>query len=165
MTLKTYLPIAASIVILAACSNKNCDRNNCSTQEGACPTSAQCAAGQVVTYTGVLPAADADGIEYVLVLDYDDANSGDYVLTEKSMSQDESVFTSKGDFTLHTGTPASASQSYIKLTPDNPDRASDLNTASDEVRYFLVDSDSTLTLTGADLQPAASGLNYTITRR
>lgn len=165
MTIKTYLPIAASIVMLAACSNKNCDKNNCTAQDAACQESAACANGQPVTYTGVLPAADADGIEYILVLDYDDAKSGDYVLTEKSMSQDESVFTSKGDFTLHTGTPASASQSYIKLTPDHSDRASDLNSASAEVRYFLIDSDSTLTLTGADLQPAASGLNYTLTRR
>lgn len=36
-------------------------------------------------------------------------------------------------------------------------------TATPSTLYFLIDSPESLTLVGADLQPAASDLNYTLT--
>ncbi len=104
--------------------------------------------------------------EYTLVLNYDDdGDGGDYKLTERYIGKADAVFVSEGDFSLHSSTPQDAAQRYLKLVPDHADRAADQATSSAEVRYFLVDSDSTLTLVGADLQRPDSLLNYTLTRK
>lgn len=167
MTLKTYLPIAASIALVAACSNKNCDRDCDAGKTCTETTAADCAEGKTVTYTGTIPAADAPGIECTLVLDYDDdsATSGDYRLTERFIDKAGATFTTEGDFTIRKGTPKSPDAAYLKLVPDHTDRASDLNAASDQVRYFLIDNDSTVTLTTASLEAPASWLNYSLTRK
>lgn len=160
MTLKIYLPLAAGLLMLAGCSHSK----KCAASDNCPAKTAEVSDDRDITYYGVIPAADAPGIEYTLVLDYDDdMNTGDYRLTERYI--DKATFTSEGDFTLHTGTPADASQRYLKLVPDHPDRAADQATSSDDVRYFLIDSDSTLTMTDASLKPAESGLNYTLTRK
>ena len=113
------------------------------------------------TYTGTLPAADVEGIRYTLTLQYDDdGNDGDYSLEQVYISDtDPATFTSNGDFDVKTGTPQSSSQRYVRLvsTPD-------LESAPRDTMYFVITSDSTLMLTGPDLTPAVSGLNYTITR-
>ncbi len=160
MTFKTYLPIAAGILMLAGCSHSK----NCGASDN-CPAKAATEAvdDRDVVYTGTIPAADAAGIECTLVLDYDNATSGEYKLTEHFI--DKGTFNYEGDFTIHKGTPSDASQRYMKLVPDHPDRAADQASSSDDVRYFLIDSDSTLTMTTASLQRADSGLNYTLTRK
>lgn len=165
MTLKIYRPIAATIALLAACSNKNCDRNCDSATDCGTNTEAACAKSKTVTYTGTIPAADAEGIECTLVLEYDgdDCREGDYVLTERYIGKPDGTFTTKGDFTVGKGTPKGADQAYLKLVPDHTDRASDSKSDSDDVRYFLVDNDSTVTLTTATLEAPASGLNYSLT--
>lgn len=161
MTLKTYLSLAAALLMVAACSdNKKCTRHG-DASETTCDR-----ADRDVTYTGILPAADAPGVEYTLTLDYDDdGNGGDYKLTERFIDRADGTFKSKGEFSVHKSTPTDSSMSYIKLVPDHTDRAADQATSSAEVRYFLVDSDSTLTMTGPDLKTASSSLNYTLTRR
>lgn len=167
MTLKTYLPIAASIALLAACSNNNCDRSCDAAKTCTGNTATDRDGDKTVTYTGTIPAADAPGIECTLILEYDDgsATSGDYRLTERFIDRDNATFTTSGDFTLHKGTPKSADAEYLKLVPDHTDRASDMRSASDDVRYFLVDNDSTVTLTTSSLEAPASGLNYSLTRK
>lgn len=161
MNLKTYLSLAAALLMVAACS----DNKKCASSEE-CAGTACTSADADVTYTGVLPAADAEGIEYTLSLDYDDdGNGGDYRLTERFIGKPDATFKSKGEFSVHKSTPADSSQAYLKLVPDHTDRAADQATSSADVRYFLVDSDSTLTLTGADLQRPDTQLNYTLTRK
>ncbi len=162
MNLKTYLSLAAAVLMVAACS----DNKKCASSDECPATACTTQTDGDITYTGVLPAADAEGIEYTLVLNYDDdGDGGDYKLTERYIGKADAVFVSEGDFSLHSSTPQDAAQRYLKLVPDHADRAADQATSSAEVRYFLVDSDSTLTLVGADLQRPDSLLNYTLTRK
>lgn len=120
-------------------------------------------------YSGVLPAADCEGIRYTLALDYsDDKNytDGDYDLTEVYLvsdstatgaTKDGQTVRTEGDFEVKTGTPADASQKYIVLTPDKQ------YAATSTTMYFLVDSDKSITLVGPDLTKSDSPLNYTLT--
>lgn len=109
-------------------------------------------------YTGVLPAADTEGIEYTLHLEYDrDDNftEGDYRMRQVYMSAtNPTTYDTKGDFKVLKGTPQSPDQMYLQLVSD-PE-----NNAPADTTYFLVSSDSTLTMVGQDLTPAVSGLNY-----
>lgn len=115
-------------------------------------------------YTGVLPAADASGIRYTLALDYDDDNGytdGDYKLVQTYLVSDsvarlkyrDSVsFKDKGDFTV----TAQNGRKVIKLTPSPKSKQG-------EILYFLVDNDSTITLTMASLEaPVDTMLNYSL---
>lgn len=119
-------------------------------------------------YTGVLPAADAEGIRYTLKLDYDDDDSnmsGDYKLVEtylvsdstaKIQHRDSVSFKTEGDFYVESGTGNGVSVKYLKLVPDK-------KFSNGETLYFLIDSDSTLTLTNSELQVSQNpGLNYTL---
>lgn len=111
-------------------------------------------------YTGVLPAADTEGIEYTLHLKYDSDDNfteGDYRMHQVYMSATNPVtYDSKGNFKVLTGTPRSATQKYLRLISDPA------NNAPTDTTYFVVSSDSTITMTGSDLVPAASGLDYTL---
>lgn len=155
MKLKNLFMIGAAAMALAACSNsKTCDKN-CDKADASDDVK--------VTYAGEIPGADGT-YKYDLVMEYDDnGTKGDYVMTQTVVGQDVAPIVTKGDFKVYTPTNDSKDQKYIQLTPDHNDRASEAKAASDEVYYFLIDSDSTLTMVGADLQPAASGLNYTLT--
>ncbi len=147
MKILTILSVAAMAV--AACS--------CSSRSGS-------DSDRDVTYSWTLPAADAEGIRCTLHLDYDDSGTkGDYDLTEKYIvsgkagGPDASTFTTEGDFTVNTGTPANPRQRYIKLMPEG-DGARPI--------YFVIDSDNTVTMTGPDLVVSDSpGLNYTLVRQ
>ena len=104
-------------------------------------------------FTGVLPAADCDGIRYTLHLDYnDEATAGDYSLNEAYLEADttaadgyktKEAFDSKGAFTVEdkngkkvlTLAPAKAEGDSAEVAPV----------------YFVVDTDSTMTMTNADL--------------
>lgn len=115
-------------------------------------------------YTGLLPAADCAGIRYTLRLDYDDDHNctvGDYDLVETYLVTDSlshiqhsnSVsYQSKGDFTVASDTKGGK---YIELVPDRHYRNA-------ERLYFLITSDSTLTMTTRDLELPASGFDYTL---
>lgn len=141
----TLSAIGAMLLFLAACSGVPTATDNNSTQKGADKV-----------YTGVLPAADVDGIRYTVLLDFDDDNTGGdyelvetYFVTDSTGVQDVESFASDGDFIVGTGAQG---QKYIKLSGDG----------SGEV-YFLADTDSTLTMVDASLSPAAaSGMNYTL---
>lgn len=170
MKLTVYTAVAASLLIAAGCSDKTCNKAGGGSSTTALSSTAATDGNDddiSVTYSGVLPAADAPGFEYTLVMEYDNGtpDDGDYVLTERVLGSDAPATVTKGDFSIHTGTPQSARQRYIKLTPDHPDRASEMEDASSMVCYFIIDNDSTITLTNASLQPAESSLNYSLTRR
>ncbi|MDE6825863.1 MAG: copper resistance protein NlpE [Paramuribaculum sp.] len=141
---------ALAMVSMAACSgNKTCD------------SAANCAKGDIdAVYTGLLPAADAAGIRYTLTLDYDDeGNKGDFDLIETYLQGDSTsalgytdlkTFTSKGDFTVGK----QGDKTFIKLVEKG---------SSSIPTYFLVDSDSTITMTNEDLDVThLPGMNYTL---
>lgn len=153
---KTILFAAAGMALLtfAACSG------NC-TKDGSCHKS-----DIDEVYTGVLPAADTDGVRYTLTLDYDDdANDGDYKLVETYMQADTTAvtgysdvktFTSEGDFKVIK----KGDKTYIKLIKDQKDSQAG---SVDTPIYFVVDSDSTITMTNDQFEVSTTpGMNYTL---
>lgn len=118
---------------------------------------------RVETYQGVLPSADTAGIRYVLTLEYDSADGGDYHLTRQYLDGNNKAihnYESDGDFTVMRACPNGEEEEFLKLQPDHVSQAADRPA---DVLYFLRDSDTALTLVGPNLQRAVSGLNYTIT--
>ncbi len=160
---KTILFAAAGLAMLgmAACSG------NKSASADSCNDCGKCAKGdKTEVFTGVLPMADADGMRYTLTLEFDnDDNDGDYKLVETVVmadstsavgSTDGKSFASEGDFYIKT----KDGKTYYELKKDQKDsQAGSLDTPA----YFLVDSDSTLTMVNADLEKAANPeMNYTL---
>lgn len=121
-----------------------------------------------VIYSGILPAADAAGIEYSLRLKYEaDINylGGSYNLTETTLYSDSAstssdIFRTKGDFTVERATTRTKGRKYLKLMPD-------AKRGHDELPlYFIIDSDTAITMTGPDLRGAeTSDLNYTLKKQ
>ena len=147
---KHYLLIAAGLVTLMSCSQNS---------QKATATDETAATDRVEVYKGVLPAADTEGIEYTVNLEYDaDSNytDGDFTMTQVYMSEtDPATFTSKGDFAVLTGTPESSSQRYLRLVAEeNPS----------DTTYFIVTNDSTITLVGSDLTPSVV-MSYDLTKQ
>lgn len=154
-----------AMLMLAACSNNGAQGGKC---DGKC---GDCKKGDQV-YTGVLPAADAEGVRYTLKLDYDDDHNytdGDYDLVEVYLANDSTSatgysdtarFKSEGDFTVINGTGDNSSKKYLKLVQDAKDSAPGSNAGP---IYFLVASDSTLVMVNADLEESTTpGMNYTL---
>ncbi|MDE6717408.1 MAG: copper resistance protein NlpE [Muribaculaceae bacterium] len=149
-----FAALGLSMVAMAACSGNKCSKDG------------GCVERPDEVYSGLLPAADCEGIRYTLKVDYeDDKNNmaGDYDLTEIYIMADSTSATgvkdgpsykSEGDFTV----VEKDGKKYLKLVKDakdsNPGAASDLN--------FLVSSDSTLTMVNADLEEPATPLLYTL---
>lgn len=140
-----------ALVSMSACSNKS--------GTGVASEDTQPAESKTAVYEGVLPAADADGIRYALHLDYDsiaENTSGTYVLDQTYLVPDSTNEVTKGSFVVELGAEANAGKSYIRLMPaDGADKG--------EQMYFLVSSDSTLTMTNSNLEVPTTGLNYTLT--
>ncbi|MBD5212749.1 MAG: copper resistance protein NlpE [Bacteroidales bacterium] len=157
---KTFLMATAGLALisLAACSNKSCDNGSCSNGKG----------DRNEVFTGVLPAADCDGIRYTLHLDYDDnGKDGDYKLVETYLRQDSTgmagikdiaSFASEGDFVVSQDN----GKTIIKLVKDQKDSGAG---SVETPIYFIANGDSTLTLTNDSLKvPDTPGLNYTLRR-
>ncbi|MDE6039969.1 MAG: copper resistance protein NlpE [Muribaculaceae bacterium] len=141
--------IAALTVVMGACTAKQESAKEETTSE---PKSE--------VFTGVLPAADCDGIRYTLNLDYTDAEKGTYKLDETylmsdSTSTSEQSFPSKGEFTVSS----KDAKTYITLN-----QKAESDSVQAYTMYFLVDSDSTITMANSDMEvSSAPGLNYTLT--
>lgn len=149
---------AMTLVMMAACSGN--------------PGSGMPGKYKDEVYTGVIPAADAAGVRYTLKLDYSDDHNytdGDYDLVEVYLAgdslsstgyKDAARFKSEGDFTVIDGTGANSSRKYLKLVQDARDSSAGSNAGP---IYFLVESDSTIVMVNADLEPSATpGMNYTL---
>lgn len=126
-----------------------------------------------VLYSGILPAADAQGTIYTLKLEFDDDNNytdGDFTLVENTLAADtvsasglKEVATSysKGDFRKESKQVDGATVEYINLIPDTKDLLGAPSAAS---MYFIINADNSLTMVGADLQKSVNpDLNYTLT--
>lgn len=157
---KTFYILAAalSMVSMAACSG---NQKSSGDHKGT-------AGDKKEIYTGVLPAADADGVRYALELEYDDDHNytdGDYDLLETYLEADTTStlgfkdgksFKSEGDFTVMD----KDGQKYLKLVQDVDDSQQGSNAGP---MYFLVESDSTIVMVNSDLQKSENpDMNYTL---
>ncbi len=146
---------ALSMISMAACSGNKCGKDGNERADE--------------LYTGILPAADADGIRYSLKLDYDDDHNdteGDYDLTESYLVadstattgfRDDKTYTSEGDFKV----VAKNGKKYIVLSKD----AKDSNANATSSLAFEVTSDSTLLMVNENTFEApadSTALNYTL---
>lgn len=126
-----------------------------------------------VLYSGILPAADAQGTVYTLKLEFDDDHNytdGDFTMVENTLAADtvaasgmKEVATSytKGDFRKESKQVDGATVEYIRLLPDAKDALGAPSAASG---YFIVNEDGSLTMVGADLTKSVNPeLNYTLT--
>lgn len=141
--------IAAAVISMASCSSRNCQGKSGDRDE---------------VYTGVVPAADCAGVRYTLALDFDDDNNytdGDYKLVQTYLVADSTAslnykdadsYKEKGDFTV----AEKGGKKLIKLIPDP-------RHGGGQPLYFLIDNDSTLTMTNAEMDaPVDASLNYTL---
>ncbi len=149
MNMKITLCCAAAVAAmfaLSACSGKAKQENAAESSNTPAPTRQE-------TYAGIVPAADARGIQYTVVLDYTGDNAGQYDLTQVYMKGDStSQFKSSGKFAA--GKDTTSGKQYIKLAGQSP---------TEDV-YFVVATDSTIVMADATLAtPDIPGMNYTLT--
>lgn len=147
-----YMAAAVALLGMSACTGASCDSKSCKADDDK-------------VYTGVVPAADCDGVRYTLKLDYDDDHNytdGDYDLVQTYIAADSTsalgykdirTVKSEGDFTV---IKTKDGKTGLKLVEEVR------RGQQGETMYFVVDSDSTLTMTNSDFETAASGLNYTL---
>lgn len=150
---KSIFAIASAVVLMAAsCSNEK------KAAEATEPAAEEVAVVEV--YSGILPAADAEGVLYDLTLNYNEDGVGTYTLNETYMVADTTAtnvaVATEGDFVVTD----KDGKKYIALTKDATKATEE--EANDTI-FFLVDSDSTITMVNAQLEPAATDLNYTLT--
>lgn len=148
---KSIFALASAVVLMAAsCSNE---------KKAAEATEPVCEEACVEVYSGVLPAADAEGVLYDLKLEYNEEGVGTYTLNETYMVADTTAtnvtVATEGDFVVEN----KDGKKYIALTKDAT-KATD-EEVNDTI-FFLVDSDSTITMVNAELEPAVTDLNYTL---
>lgn len=147
---------------LAALGFASCDSKTCTADNSAVTAQEK---NVDAVYTGVLPAADADGVRYTLLLDYDNKDKdGDYTLVETYIKADTAAtlgyvdvnsYVSEGDFTVEQ----KDGKSYLKLVKD----AKDSSTGSADNLFFVIDSDSAITLANQNLEVSTTpGMNYTL---
>lgn len=111
---------------------------------------------QTCVYEGILPAADTEGIKYLLTI-WSQENNGDgtYSLTTTYIGADkgkDQSFHSKGKSLTKRGMPSDKNATVYQLVPED----------GSETIYFLAQGDSTLTLLTSEMELPESGLNYTI---
>lgn len=123
---------------------------------------------ELEVYSGILPAADTDGIKYTLRLNFSpdsDFKSGSYDLEESylmvdTLSTDGFKCTgtdiSNGTFSVFAGEGSDSGRHYLKL-----DNSSD--TVAAPPVFFLIENDSTLTMVNQQLEPSVNpDLNYSL---
>jgi len=159
-----------------SCKNSSCKDGNCANhkhdkQHKHPKHHRQGKRDMAAVYSGILPAADTDGIRYTLKVDYDDDSNltkGDYDLVEEYLEANgtnsyRSIkrVKSEGDFTVMTKTVNGKTVKYLRLVPDAGDSDAEAGT---EPMYFRVDSNGSITMVNSDLKASTNpGLNYTLT--
>lgn len=110
-------------------------------------------------YEGTLPAADASGIDYQLILQETGEDSiGTYSLTTSYLDEkdNEQVFMDHGTVITLFGTPYDSDAVVYQLISSGP---------THERTNFLVEGADQLTLIGKDFRKAESALNYTLKKK
>lgn len=161
---KTVLLSLAAVAALgfSACDNNTATADKSQSKDG----------DKVVLYSGILPAADAQGTVCTLRLEFDDENNytdGDFVMVENSLAADSVAASglkeaatsySEGDFRKETKTVDGATVEYLVLTPDAKDG---LGAASTTPTYLVVNEDQSLTLVNSSIELPSVPALYTLT--
>ena len=113
---------------------------------------------QTYSYEGILPAADAEGINYQLTLqeagqDSLHIQSDDHLFRNKDGNQ---AFTDSGTVVTIIGIPNDSTAIVYQLISATPGH---------EKTNFLAEGDSALTMIGKDFKKAVSKLNYTLKKK
>lgn len=154
--------VALAVLGLSSCDSKTCNADGCADSSAVTAQEKNVDA----VYTGVIPAADCDGVRYTLLLDYDKKDKdGDYTLIETYIKADTAAtlgyvdvnsFVSEGDFTMEQ----KDGKSYLKLVKDAKDSSKG---SADTPLYFVIDNDSAITLANQNLEVSTTpGMNYTL---
>ncbi|MDE6238885.1 MAG: copper resistance protein NlpE N-terminal domain-containing protein [Muribaculaceae bacterium] len=137
---------AVALVSMVACSGKK--------TEVAEDTTPATTTTEKAAYTGIIPAADCDGIWYTLQL-----NDGKYDMIETYFALDttanlgiDELLSVKSDGTYET--VVNNGTNYLKLTPSVND-----SSASD---YYFLNGDSTLVLVNAEFELPSTPDYYTL---
>ncbi|MBD5300775.1 MAG: copper resistance protein NlpE N-terminal domain-containing protein [Duncaniella sp.] len=124
-----------------------------------------------VLYSGILPAADVQGILCTLKLDYDadhNFSEGDFVMVQNYINSDTATVSglkdmstsySEGDFTKESKQVNGTTIEYLRLTPDAKDGLGD---ASSDPVYLMVNADGSLTLINSELEVPSMPALYTL---
>lgn len=157
--------LAAGALAFTACSNSHA--SNASAVAGAKDKGHD----KEVLYSGILPAADADGILYTLKLDFDDDHNytdGDYIMIDNTLVADTTEVSGikatavsyyEGDFVKKTRQVNGATVEYLVLTPDAKDL---MGAADNHPIYMIVNADESLTVVNSDLDMPAVPELYTL---
>ena len=125
-----------------------------------------------VLYSGILPAADAQGTLCTIKLEYDDDHNytdGDFTMVENSIVGDTIAVAgikeaatsySEGDFRKASKQVNGGLVEYLVLTPKAKEI---LGAASASPSYFIVNADQSLTLVNSDLELPIHPELYTLT--
>lgn len=114
---------------------------------------------QTYYYEGIIPAADAEGINYELTLQEVAQDSlGIYSLTTTYLGTNNGnqVFNDSGAVVTIIGIPNDSTAIIYQLVSAAP---------SHEKTNLLAEGDSALTIVGKDFKKAASKLNYTLKKK
>ena len=114
---------------------------------------------QTYSYEGILPAADAEGINYQLTLQEAGQDSlGTYNLTTTYLGTKDGnqAFTDSGTVVTIIGIPNDSTAIVYQLVSATPGH---------EKTNFLAECDSALTMIGKDFKKAVSKLNYTLKKK
>lgn len=154
------------VIALASLGFVACDSSNAASKVTAANGDKE------VLYSGIVPAADAQGTVCTLKLDYDDDHNytdGDYLMVENTLASDSvaasglrEVATSytEGDFRKESKQVNGATVEYIRLVPDAKDAMGDPSASS---LYFIINADQSLTMVNSDLEVSATSALYTLT--
>ncbi len=161
-----------ALIGIAICALGITACNNSKSEKGISTLPAVGNGDKEVLYSGILPAADAQGTLCTIKLEYDDDNNytdGDFTMIENSIVAD-SVATagikeaatsySSGDFRKATKQVNGETVEYIILTPDAKDI---LGSASVSPTYLLVNADQSLTLVNSNIEKPENPELYTLT--
>lgn len=114
---------------------------------------------QTYTYEGIIPAADAEDINYQLTLqETGEGSLGTYNLTTTYLGTKDGnqVFTDSGTVVTIIGIPNDSTAIVYQLVSAAPGH---------EKTNFLAEGDSAVTMIGKDFKKAASKLNYTLKKK
>lgn len=144
--MKTILTAAAAsaAILLASCAG-NSDKKSDSESIQNMPVITD-ETVTAVSFEGLIPAADTEGIEYLVDLD----GNGNFKMTQTPKGDNAVAQTTNGTYTQET---SDGNVTFYQLVSPT------------DTTYFVVSSDTTIDLVGPDLKPADSGLKYTLTKK
>ncbi|MGF6845543.1 copper homeostasis protein (lipoprotein) [Chitinophaga sp. W3I9] len=141
-----HLPLLLLLVVLAACQHSGAKTG----QPDSIAVNSPSDTASGVTYSGMLPCADCEGIVTELTLQ---RPPDDHFTLRETYKGKNQTFASEGIYTIVHGTAVDPGATVIHLNP-NKDR--------NLQRYYQQVNENELLLLGADQKTIQTSLNYTL---